>query len=241
MPSPRAFLLSGVTHCWHVGHPGSIPPSLTHSAHQSDWRHWYLLRKPIYIWMNGGGEARPDQCTDIDTRSHARSRHSWTHSLSKIRNWDELLSKVCVRVTLWVCGRQKRHCNSLADRRERRERRYRHRLPPQRSVMVWEEHVNNKYLPLQRGGLLQLPVQQDTRWQPDPPQIALMLSNWGLKHTHGGPRAQLCVNTCMQMQPWIWGGGLMPSDDWLRGAGCFKDPPPLTFFKTEASWRPGVL
>lgn len=26
MPSPRAFLLSGVTHCWHVGHPGSIPP-----------------------------------------------------------------------------------------------------------------------------------------------------------------------------------------------------------------------
>lgn len=160
------------------------PPSLTHSAHQSDWRHWYLLRKPIYIWMNGGGEARPDRCTDIDTSSHARSRHSWTHSLSKIRNWDELLSKVCVCVTLWVCGRQKRHCNSLADSRERRERRYRHRLPPQRSVMVWEEHVNNKYLPLQRGGPLQLPVQQDARWQPDPPQIALMLSNWGLKHTH---------------------------------------------------------
>lgn len=100
--------------------------------------------------------------------------------------------------------------------------------------MVWGEHVNNKYLPLQRGGLLRLPVQQDTCWQPDPPQIALMLSNWGLKHTQIGPGEQLCVKTCMQMQPWIYlpagyvGGArwLMPSDNWLWGSGCFKDPLP---------------
>ncbi|KAM7406022.1 hypothetical protein PAMP_000428 [Pampus punctatissimus] len=78
--------------------------SLTHSAHQSDSRHRYLLGKPIYIWTNGGEEARPDQYTDIDTL-HAAMQGDYSPSeliLSldeKIKNLDELLSKVCVWMT----------------------------------------------------------------------------------------------------------------------------------------------
>lgn len=135
-----------------------------HSAHQSDSRHRYLLGKPIYIWMNGGGEARPDQCTDIDKRSHARRLYSfWTHSLSlslspseKIRNRDELLSKVCGCIC--VCRWQKRHCSVLADTTDRASREWigekgsrdtykRHRLPPQSSVMVCEGSTSIKKIP----------------------------------------------------------------------------------------------
>ena len=52
--------------------------------------------------------------------------------------------------------------------------------------MVWEEHVNNKYLPLHHIGPLQPPVQHDTTlspWSTPNYTDALTLSFCGLQHT----------------------------------------------------------
>lgn len=239
------------------GTPRFNTPSLTHSAHQSDSRHRYLLGKPIYIWTNGGGEARPDQCKDIDTRSHARRL---------LNSFSPSLQRLGIEMNCWVrrvfvcaCEWQKRHCNTLADTTDRagRKRReeggsgdtqYRHRLPPQSSVMVWGEHVNNKYLPLHHGGLLQQPVQHDTCWLPDLPQITLMLSHWAYVdyNTHSCA-AQLCTEACIKSYTRLQGCIRFPAQrrGWASGFDPLSTTGSLPFLppspQQDEAWHPGVL
>lgn len=110
---------------WHVGHRGSIQPPvrsppISQIRGTDTWR-----GEPIYIWTNGGGEARPDQCTDIDTRSRARRLHSfWTHSLSLS------MKRLGIKMNCWVrcvcvCVDDKRHHGWSREKEERRRKEWR--------------------------------------------------------------------------------------------------------------------
>lgn len=79
----------------------------------------------------------------------------------KIRNWDELLSKVCVCVYMCVCMDDKRDTVTrwqivqIQQRhRPKRAEMLRPRLPPRSWVTVWKHLVNNKYVPITPHELL---------------------------------------------------------------------------------------
>lgn len=113
--------------------------------------------------------------------------------------------------------------------------------------------VNNKYPALHRRGLLQRPVQHDTCWLPDLPQITMMLSHWAAVdyNTATTSNTQIsstaihtytCIKSHTRLQCWIhfpaqnrgWASGLDPH--WWLPVGVW------IFFKTprRSSKRQGL-